>query len=60
MKKDGRPTKREVALGKMRQAGYENDRRTYVRLLVESRINRQALNAAWQAGEKLRAPELSA
>ena len=44
------PTKREVALTKAKVAGYENDTRTFTRLLVESRVRRELLNAAWIEG----------
>lgn len=50
---DGRPTKREVAISRARVAGYENDTRTFTRLLVESRVRRELLNAAWQEGAAL-------
>ena len=44
-------TKRETALVLMRVAGYHNDQRDRVRLLVESRVNRQAMDAAWMDGQ---------
>lgn len=58
MKRNGKPTRREIELGAMRAAGYRDDRRTYVRLLVERRTaSRAALEAAWRAGENLRIRE---
>lgn len=47
-------TKREIAIAKAKVAGYENDTRTFTRLLVESRVRRELLNEAWHQGEKLR------
>ena len=45
-------TKRRIAIDKARIAGYENDTRTFTRLLVESRVRRELLNEAWQQGRK--------
>lgn len=43
-------TQRERALTLMRVAGYHGDQRARVMLLVERRVNRQAMNNAWAAG----------
>lgn len=48
-------TKREIAIAKARIAGFENDRRTFTRLLVESRVRRALLNEAWHQGRAQRA-----
>ena len=48
-------TQREHSLAKMRIAGYHNDQRDRVRLIVESRVNRAAMNAAWSDGVKAKA-----
>lgn len=45
-----RPSKRTVALTLARVAGFEEDTRAFTRLLVESRVNREAMHEAWQAG----------
>lgn len=47
-------TKREIAISKARIAGYENDTRTFTRLLVESRVRRELLNEAWHQGRSQR------
>ena len=49
-----RPSARVIAITLMRTAGYENDGRERVRLLVESRVNRAEMNRAWSDGELLR------
>jgi hypothetical protein len=43
-------TKREIAIARARIAGYENDTRTFTRLLVESWVRRELLNEAWHQG----------
>jgi len=43
-------TRREIALSLARVAGYHGDTATFTRLLVEERVNRAAMNAAWQSG----------
>lgn len=50
-----RPSKRTVALTLARVAGFEGDTRAFTRLLVESRVNREDMNAAWRAGVAQRA-----
>lgn len=56
MKKDGTPTKREVWLGLAKNAGYHEDARLWVRVLVESRgVKREDLNAAYAKGRALKA-----
>lgn len=48
-------TQRETAIALMRVAGYHEDQRERVRLLVESRVNREVMDTAWQAGRIMRA-----
>lgn len=43
-------TKRELAITNMRIAGYHDDQRERARLLIESRVNRQTINKAWDEG----------
>lgn len=43
-------TKRDIAISRARVAGYENDTRTFTRLLVESRVRRELLTEAWHQG----------
>lgn len=43
---------RQQAIACMKYAGYHLDQKAYVRLLVESRVNRAAMNAAWEDGIK--------
>ena len=43
--------KRELALERARIAGYKNDKITFTRLVIESRVNRDLLNKAWQLGQ---------
>jgi|GEM_PF-5989474 len=45
------PSKRTAALTRARVAGFEGDTREFARLVVESRVGREALNAAWRVGE---------
>lgn len=49
---------RKQAITYMILAGKENDQRARVRLLVESRVNRAALNDAWSKGQALGRKEL--
>lgn len=44
-------TKRELALENARIAGYKNDKSTFTRLVVESRVNMQELNRMWRLGQ---------
>lgn len=56
MKKDGTPTKREIWLGLAKKAGYHEDARLWVRVLVERRgVKREDLNAAYAKGRALKA-----
>lgn len=48
-------TAREAALSKARAAGYHQDTKAFTRLIVESRVNRQAMNEAWAAGQTAKA-----
>lgn len=43
-------TKRDVALTIAKSAGFHNDTRTFTRAIIERRVNREAMNAAWAAG----------
>ena len=49
-----KPTARSVALSLMRTAGYHDDARARVRLLVESRVSRADMERAWAEGERMR------
>ena len=44
---------RKQALVYMTVAGLENDQKTRCRLLIEARVNRQAMNEAWVKGYTL-------
>jgi hypothetical protein len=44
-------TKREHALAAAKVAGYHSDSRMFTRLIVECRVNRQAMNSAWIDGQ---------
>ena len=46
--------KREIALANMKAAGYHSDSKAYMRLIVESRVNRAAMNKAWEIGTILK------
>ena len=43
-------TKREQALIAAKIAGYHQDSKMFTRLIIECRVNRQAMNSAWFAG----------
>lgn len=43
--------KRETALLYAKVAGYHADSKAFIRLIVESRVNREAMNSAWYAGQ---------
>jgi len=45
-------TKREFYLAEARIAGYHDDKRTFIRLVIESRVRRELLNEAWHAGRR--------
>ena len=45
-------SKRELALTNARVAGYNNDKATFTRLVIESRVSITLLNQAWQLGQK--------
>lgn len=47
-------TKREQALTCAKIAGYHSDSKMFTRLIVECRVNRQAMNSAWVAGQVAR------
>lgn len=47
-------SKRTMALAVARRCGFENDTKTFTRLLIEARVRRELLNAAWAAGAALR------
>lgn len=44
------PSKRELVLGHMRVAGYENDRKAWTRLYVENKISLAVAEEAWRNG----------
>ena len=44
---------RQMALRLARVYGFENDTKAFTRLIIESRVNRQAMLDAWAAGRKL-------
>jgi hypothetical protein len=48
-------TKRSVALTYAKVAGYHNDTKSFTRLIIESRVNRQAMNTAWDLGQQAKA-----
>lgn len=55
MKRDGRPTKRAIEIGRARVAGYHGDSRAYTLLLVERRTaSQEALRQAWTQGSTMR------
>jgi hypothetical protein len=47
-------TKRETAIQIAKIAGYHNDGKSFIRAIVENRVNRQTMNQAWALGEKMR------
>lgn len=47
---EGRMSRRELDLAIARIAGYHDDSRRFTRLVVESRVRRQLLDAAWRTG----------
>jgi hypothetical protein len=47
-------TKRETAIVLAKVAGYHNDTTRFIRLIVESRVNRQVMNDAWITGQTLK------
>jgi hypothetical protein len=49
------PSKREIALAQMRVAGYHEDRKSFLRLYVESRVSMCVANQAFANGQRLRA-----
>lgn len=55
-KKNGKPSKREIELAGFRVAGYHGDNSDYTRRMIERRhANRDAANAAWAEGVKMKA-----
>lgn len=44
------PSKRELALGHMRVAGHENDRKAWMRLYAENKISLAVAEDAWRNG----------
>ena len=48
-----------IVLASARLAGYNNDKKTFTRLVIESRINIAELNKQWGIGQKLRAKEVT-
>lgn len=54
--RNGKPTLREIELGRAKRAGYDDDAKAYVRIYVERRVTSgPALRAAWAQGARLRA-----
>ncbi len=49
-----KPSKREVAITKLRVAGYHNDRATWTRVYVENRVGYATAKAAFAEGERAR------
>lgn len=47
-------TKRDIALTCAKIAGYHNDCTGFTRLIIESRVNRQAMNEAFLTGKQAR------
>lgn len=43
--------KRQISLTRAKIAGYHDDSRSFTRLIIESRVNRQAMNEAWNNGK---------
>jgi hypothetical protein len=48
-------TKRDIAITAAKISGYHNDARTYTRLIVEARVRRDVMAAAWSEGVQKRA-----
>jgi hypothetical protein len=46
---------RETAITLAKVAGYHADSRAFTRLIVEARVNRATMNAAWHAGQQANA-----
>ena len=55
VKRTGCPSKRETALALMRVAGYHDDQKARVRLIVENKISRVAFYVAWSEGRRAKA-----
>lgn len=51
--------KREQALTHMRRAGYDGDRKAWLRLYCENRISRESAEYAYQRGERRKLDEKS-
>jgi hypothetical protein len=49
-----RITKRQVWIVSAESAGYHSDSRSFTRLLIEARVNRETLNQAWFRGQAKR------
>lgn len=47
-------TARQAALLNARIAGYHDDSRAFIRLLVETRVRRELMNAEWKRGADMR------
>lgn len=48
-------TKRETALTLARIAGYHSNSKAFTRLVIESRVNREAMSRAWVDGVRRKA-----
>jgi hypothetical protein len=44
-------SKRQTALTEAKIAGYHDNTRYFTRLIIEARVNRQAMNEAWANGQ---------
>lgn len=49
-----RPSQRELTLAHMRIAGYDNDRASWTRLLIENKISYAVAKQAWADGVRMR------
>jgi hypothetical protein len=47
-------TKREIAIGRAKIAGYNGDAAEFTRVIIESRVKREALLLAWRLGEVMK------
>jgi hypothetical protein len=50
-----KPSRREVALTKIRVAGYHEDRATFTRTYIEERVSYQVAKNAYADGQRFRA-----
>lgn len=50
-----KPSKRQVALAKLRKAGYHEDRALFTQVYVEERVSLKVAKEQYQAGRRLKA-----